>query len=494
MSKNKSSQTTNDGVSRRNFLKQAGTLAAGITIVPSTVIAGLGHKAPSDKLNIAGIGVGGMGRSNLRAMNTENIVALCDVDWKYAARCFNDYPGAQKYMDYREMLDEMDDEIDAIMISTPDHTHYVSAADSMRAGKHVYVQKPLTHSVYESRMLAQIAEETGVATQMGNQGNSGEGIRLICEWIWNDEIGEVKEVHAWTNRPIWPQGLMRPMETPSLPPTLDWNNFIGPAPWRPYHPSYTPWNWRAWWDFGTGALGDMGCHIIDPVFMALDLGQPTTLEGSSTQVNTESAPMAEKVIYHFPERPRKNKVNMPALKFTWYDGGLLPERPEGLPEGKMMGDGGGGAMFVGTKGTLICSTYARDPYIVGREMDPPSVAQEFRRVTESHEMDWVRACKENHRNRVNPSSHFGYSGPLNEVVVMGNLAVRLQDLKRPLEWDGENMRITNIDEMEEIRVVSSDTFTVVDGDPQFDTEYATINAAEAARNYIKRPYRNGWSY
>lgn len=494
MSKNKSSQITNDGVSRRNFLKQAGTLAAGITIVPSTVIAGLGHKAPSDKLNIAGIGVGGMGRSNLRAMNTENIVALCDVDWKYAARCFNDYPGAQKYMDYREMLDEMDDEIDAIMISTPDHTHYVSAADSMRAGKHVYVQKPLTHSVYESRMLAQIAEETGVATQMGNQGNSGEGIRLICEWIWNDEIGEVKEVHAWTNRPIWPQGLMRPMETPSLPPTLDWNNFIGPAPWRPYHPSYTPWNWRAWWDFGTGALGDMGCHIIDPVFMALDLGQPTTLEGSSTQVNTESAPMAEKVIYHFPERPRKNKVNMPALKFTWYDGGLLPERPEGLPEGKMMGDGGGGAMFVGTKGTLICSTYARDPYIVGREMDPPSVAQEFRRVTESHEMDWVRACKENHRNRVNPSSHFGYSGPLNEVVVMGNLAVRLQDLKRPLEWDGENMRITNIDEMEEIRVVSSDTFTVVDGDPQFDTEYATINAAEAARNYIKRPYRNGWSY
>lgn len=491
---NKKSSPTDASLSRRNFLKKSGAFAAGVTILPSTVIAGLGHKAPSDKLNIAGIGVGGMGRRNLRAMNEENIVALCDVDWKYAARCFNDYPGAQKYMDYREMLDEMDDDIDAVMISTPDHTHYVSAADSMRAGKHVYVQKPLTHSVYESRMLAQIAEETGVATQMGNQGNSGEGIRLICEWIWNDEIGEVKEVHAWTNRPIWPQGLMRPMETPSLPPTLDWNNFIGPAPWRPYHPSYTPWNWRAWWDFGTGALGDMGCHIIDPVFMALELGQPTSLEGSSTQVNTESAPMAEKVIYHFPARPKKNKVNMPEVKFTWYDGGLMPERPEGLPEGKMMGDGGGGAMFVGSKGTLICSTYARDPYIIGREMDPPSVAQEFRRVTTSHEMDWVRACKESRRNRVNPSSHFGYSGPLNEVVVMGNLAVRLQDLKRPLQWDGENMRITNIDESEEIRVVSSDIFTVVDGDPQFDTEYATINAAEAARNYIKRPYRNGWSY
>jgi len=494
MSNKKKNELTDSSISRRNFIAKSGAIAAGVTILPSTVIAGLGHKAPSDKLNIAGIGVGGMGRRNLRAMNTENIVALSDVDWKYAARSFNDYPGAQVYKDYREMLDEMDDQIDAIMISTPDHTHYVSAADSMRAGKHVYVQKPLTHSVYESRMLAKIAEESGVATQMGNQGNSGEGIRLICEWIWNDEIGEVKEVHAWTNRPIWPQGLMRPAETPSLPPTLDWNNFIGPAPWRPYHPSYTPWNWRAWWDFGTGALGDMGCHIIDPVFKALDLGQPTSLEGSSTQVNTESAPMAEQVIYNFPARPKKGKVNMPAVKFTWYDGGLLPERPAGLEEGKMMGDGGGGAMFVGTKGTLICSTYARDPYIVGRELDPPNVTPILRRVTASHEMDWVRACKESKNDRVEASSYFGYSGPLNEVVVMGNLAVRLQDLKRPLKWDGENMRIKNIDEMEEIRVVSSDVFTVVDGDPQFDTEYATINAAEAARNYIKRPYRNGWSY
>jgi predicted dehydrogenase len=494
MSKKNEKESINKGLSRRNFLKQSGAFAAGITIVPSTVVAGLGHKAPSDKLNIAGIGVGGMGRSNLRNMNTENIVALCDVDWKYAARCFNDYPGAQVYEDFREMLDEMDKDIDAVMISTPDHTHYTSAAESMRRGKHVYVQKPLTHSVYESRMLTKLADETGVATQMGNQGNSGEGIRLICEWIWNGEIGEVKEVHAWTNRPIWPQGLMRPMETPSLPPTLDWDLFIGPAPWRPYHPAYTPWNWRAWWDFGTGALGDMGCHIIDPVFKALDLGHPDSIEGSSTQVNTESAPMAEKVTYNFPARRKKGKVNMPAVKFTWYDGGLMPERPEGLAEGKMMGDGGGGAMFVGTKGTLICSTYARDPYIIGREENPPVVEQQLRRVLTSHEMDWVRACKEDQRDRVEPSAYFGYSGPLNEVVVMGNLAVRLQDLKRPLEWDGDNMRITNIGEMEEIRVVTTDTFEVIDGDPKFNTSYATINAAEAARNYIKRPYRNGWSY
>lgn len=477
---------------RRKFIKQSGAALAAFTIVPSTVVSGFGYRAPSDKLNIAGIGVGGMGRRNLKNMNSENIVALCDVDWKYANRCFKDYPDAKLYKDYRKMLEEMDKDIDAVMVSTPDHTHYVSAADAMRAGKHVYVQKPLTHSVYESRMLAKIAKETRVATQMGNQGNSGEGIRLICEWIWNGEIGEVKEVHAWTNRPIWPQGLERPAEMVSVPDTLDWDLFLGPAPDRPYHPSYTPWNWRAWWDFGTGALGDMGCHIIDPVFKALNLGNPTSFEGSSSQVNTESAPISETVTYYFPEREKMGNVNMPPVTFKWYDGGLMPERPAGLESGKRMGDGGGGAMFVGSKGTLICSTYARDPYIVGREN--PTVAPTLRRVETSHEMDWVRACKEKPKKRVEASSHFGYSGPLNEVVVMGNLAIRLQDLKRTLEWDAENMKITNISDTDEIRVVSSDKFTVIDGDPKFETKYATINAKEAAESYIKRAYRDGWNY
>jgi len=485
-------------LSRKRFLKHAGAAATGFAILPSTVIAGLGHKQPSDKLNIAGIGVGGMGRRNLNNMSNENIVALCDVDWKYAAKTFNDFPKAQKYEDYRRMMDDMESTIDAVVIATPDHTHYVSAADAMRRGKHVYCQKPLTHSVYESRKLAEIADETGVVTQMGNQGNSADGIRKICEWIWNDEIGEVKEADAWTNGPIWPQGLQRPSETASTPPTLDWDLFIGPAPWRPYHPSYTPWNWRAWWDYGTGALGDMGCHIIDPVFKALQLGHPDWIEASSSQVNTESAPIAEKVIYQFPKRSKKEKVKMPPVKYTWYDGGLLPERPEGVPEGKILGDGGGGAMFVGTKGTIICSTYALNPYIVGREDNPPETPKMFRRIPEAmnggHERDWVRAIKESENDRTMPSSNFSYSGPLNEVVVMGNLAVRLQDLKRKLQWDGENMRITNIDAKDEIRVVTSDTFEVVDGDPQFNTQYATINALDAANSYIKRPYRNGWSY
>ncbi|MGM0547184.1 MAG: Gfo/Idh/MocA family protein [Bacteroidota bacterium] len=496
MSKNEDNDKKSGGMSRHSFLKTSSALAAGFTIVPSHVVSGLGYTAPSDKLNIAGIGVGGMGRSNLNNMSSENIVALCDVDFDYAAKTFNDFPKAQVFEDYRHMFDEMGDEIDAVMISTPDHTHYVTAAEAMKRDKHVYVQKPLTHSVYESRKLTEIARETGVVTQMGNQGNSADGIRKICEWIWNGEIGEVEEVHAWTNRPIWPQGLERPTETPSTPPTLNWDLFVGPAPWRAYHPSYTPWNWRAWWDYGTGALGDMGCHIIDPVFKALQLGQPETIEGSSTQVNTESAPLAEKVTYQFPRRPKKGNVNMPPVKFTWYDGGLMPERPEGIPEGKTMGDSGGGAMFVGSKGTLICSTYALDPYIVGREEDPPEVSEEFRRIPDAmeggHEMDWVEACKEEDPER--PSSNFEYAGPLNEVVVMGNLAVRLQDLKRTLKWDGENMEITNIDEDDEIRVVTSDSFEVVNGDPQFDTSYDTINAKEAAERYIKRPYRDGWSY
>ena len=483
-----------DKLSRRSFVKNSGIVMAGITLVPSHVVSGLGHIPPSDKLNIAGVGIGGIGRTNLRNANTQNIVALCDVDWSYSKDCFADYPDAKKYRDYRKMFEEMNNDIDAVIIATPDHTHYVVTADAMRAGKHVYLQKPLTHSVYESRILTKLAEETGVATQMGNQGNSEEGIRLLSEWIWNNEIGEVKEAHAWTNRPIWPQGLERPLETPPLPPTMSWDLFIGPAPFRPYHPAYTPWNWRAWWDFGTGALGDMGCHIIDPVYKALNLGQPTSFEASSSRVNTESAPISEKVTYWFPEREKIGKVNMPKVKFTWYDGGLLPDRPAGVPEGKILGDDGGGAMFVGTKGTIICSTYARNPYIIGRENDPPVAPKTLRRIDTNHELDWVRACKEDKANRIEPSSNFSYSGPLNETVVMGNLAVRLQDLKRKMDWDSENMRIKNISETEEIRVVTTDEFAVIDGHPHFDTKYETINARQAADEYVKHSYREGWNY
>ena len=398
-------------VSRRSFLGTTAAVAAGITVLPSNVIAGLGHRAPSDKLNIAGIGVGGMGRSNLRHMNTENIVALCDVDWRYAAKTFNDYPNAVQYKDFREMLDKQKD-IDAILIATPDHTHAIAAYSAMKLGKHVYVQKPLTHSVYESRLLAETAKTTGVATQMGNQGNSSNDIRDICEWIWAGAIGEVTEVHAWTNRPIWPQGLERPTEKVQVPKTLDWDLFLGTAPERPYNPIYTPWNWRGWWDFGTGALGDMACHILDPAFKALKLEYPIAVEGSSTQVNTESAPVAQKVAYWFPARENMNKVSMPPVKVTWCDGGLLPERPEELEDGEMMGDDGGGVIFIGSKGKLMCGTYARNPKLLPtKKMDdfkrPP---QTLRRIDNAmdggHEQDWIRACKENKSSRIEASSNF----------------------------------------------------------------------------------------
>ena len=483
--KNSQDKKQKNTTKRRDFLKNTAALSAGFFIVPSHVVSGLGHIPPSDKLNIAGVGIGGMGKSNLKKMASQNIVALCDVDWDYSKKVFEEYHKAKKYKDYRKMLSEMNKDIDAVMVATSDHTHYVITADSMRAGKHVYVQKPLTHSVYESRILTKMAKETGLATQMGNQGNSGDGIRLFCEWLWNGEIGEVKEVHVWTNRPIWPQGLEKPTEKPPIPDTLAWDLFLGPAPWHDYNPAYTPWNWRAWWDFGTGALGDMGCHLIDPVFKALDLGYPEAFEASSSMFNTDCAPVAEKVIYYFPKRAKKHNVEMPPVKMIWYDGGLLPERPGGIPEGKILGDGGGGVMMVGSKGTMICSTYGRDPYIIGRENNPPKSTQILTRIkdaSDGHEMDWVRACKEPKNNRVEASSNFAYSGPLNEVVVMGNLAVRLQQLRRKFEWDAENMKIKNINDTEEISVRTH------------GRESVKLNAKNAAEEYIKHHYREGWGY
>ena len=293
---------------RRNFVKQSLAAGAGFYIVPSTVVGGLGHRAPSDKMNIVGVGVGGKGRNNLGAMNTENIIGLCDIDWNYSAPCFNDFPKAKRYFDWRRMFDELGSSIDGVVVATADHTHAQIAATAMTLNKHVYCQKPLTHSVYESRLLTKLAAKYPVATQMGNQGNSGDGVRQVCEWIWNGEIGEVTEAHAWTDRPIWPQGLERPKTAMALPKDFDWDLFIGPAPMRPYNAIYTPWNWRGWWDFGTGAFGDMACHILDPIHRALQLGYPDAISGSSTTSNTESAPQAEKVRFDFPARPDRDRT------------------------------------------------------------------------------------------------------------------------------------------------------------------------------------------
>jgi len=496
----KSEKQEKKGVSRREFLGKTTAAAAGLTVVPSYVVSGLGYTPPSDKLNIAGIGIGGMGRSNLRNASTENIVALCDVDWRYAAKTFKDYPKAKKFWDWRVMFDKMKDSIDAVIVATADHSHAVIASHAITLGKHVYLQKPLTHSVYESRLLTNLAQKYNVATQMGNQGNSGEGIRQVTEWIKAGAIGKVTKAYAWTNRPIWPQGLERPKETPPVPETLKWDLFIGPAAMRPYNPIYHPWNWRGWWDFGTGALGDMACHIMDPIFKALDLLYPVKVNASSTQINTESPPRAQIVHYKFPARG-----DNPPVDVSWYDGGLLPPRPAELPEGEVLGrDPNGGCIFEGTEGKLMCGAYGRDPILLPySKMDsftpPPKKLRRPEEVTGkkwsngAHEQDWIRACKESPESRTPASSNFDYAGPLNEMVVMGVVAARLQDLNRWLDWDGKNMRFTNIGDNDQIRVVTTDKFEVVDGDPKFETKHVTMNAKEAAEEYIKHTYHNGFS-
>lgn len=490
--------------SRREFIKNT-SLLTGFTIVSNTVLGKkFGHIAPSDKLNIAGIGVGGMGRRNLSNMKTENIVALCDVDWKYAQKTFDDYPKAKRFKDWRQMFDQIGKEIDAVMVATPDHSHAGVTAHAITLGKHCYTQKPLTHSVYESRLLTKLAKQYGVATQMGNQGNSFDWCREIAEWIQSDAIGEVYEVHCWTDRPIWPQGLMKPKQAMPVPDTLDWDLFIGSAEKRPYNSVYTPWNWRGWWDFGTGALGDMACHIMDPVYWALGLKYPTKVNGSSTLSNLYSPPHAEMVKYTFPARAKMGKVNMPEVNVYWYDGGLRPERPSELKDGVMMGDENGGIIFVGKKGKIMTGCYGMNPTLLPMEnmahfQKPkpwiPRIPGGNGDIwsTNAHEQDWIRAAKESKSNRKEASSNFSFSGPFNEMVVMGVLAVRLQGLNRDLLWDGENMKFTNINANDELRIVSVDEFEVVDGDPRFIRDYVKLNAKESAEEWIQHTYRNGFT-
>ncbi|MDF9829206.1 Gfo/Idh/MocA family oxidoreductase [Parabacteroides sp. PF5-6] len=484
-------------ISRRSFLQRGTAAAAAFTIAPSTILGkSHGYTAPTDKLNIAGIGIGGMGNANLRHMATENIVALCDVDWKYSKKVFDNYAQAKKYWDYRKMYDEMGKSIDAVMVATADHTHAIITADAIAMGKHAYTQKPLTHSVYESRLLTKLAAKHKVATQMGNQGSSAEGVDQVCEWIWNGEIGEVTKVEAFTDRPIWPQGLMTPEKADKIPSTLNWDLFTGPAELKPFNNIYHPWNWRGWWAYGTGALGDMACHILHPVFKGLQLGYPTKVQGSSTLLLRDCAPQAQHVKLVFPARDNMPKVAMPEVEVHWYDGGLKPDMPEGWPAGKNMNDDGGCVIFHGTKDTLICGCYGVRPWLLsGRKPNAPKVCRRVENAMGGgHEQDWIRACKESPANRVMTKSDFSEAGPFNEMVVMGVLAVRLQNLNKELQWDGQNMKFTNIGSNEEIKIVIRDGFTIKDGHPSFNKDYTDpINAAAFAEELIKHNYRAGWN-
>jgi len=482
---------------RRNFVKNIGATGLALTVVPSFTVSGLGHLAPSDKLNIAGIGIGGKGKVNLKNMVGQNIVALCDVDYEYAAPVFETYPGARRYKDFRIMLEKQKD-IDAVVIAAPDHTHALQAAAAMELGKHVYVQKPLTHSVWESRYLTKLAERTGVVTQMGNEGHSRDTVYEVAEVVQSGCLGTIKEVHVWTNRPIWRQGMPKPVKEVKVPNTLDWELFIGPAKMRPYNPEYHPWIWRGWWDFGTGALGDMGCHLLDVPNYALQLGHPVAFQASSSLVNTESAPVSSKVTYKFPARKKLPYPAMPEVELTWYDGGLMPARPFDIPNDAPM-DPGGGFMFIGSEGILISEAYGDNwkTYKNGGEFIPQTKL-DLGRIPDHplgggrHEMHFVECCK----NGGKPASSFDYAGPFNEMVVMGNLAVRLQSLQKTLLWDSQNMKVTNIDYNEKIKTAvlapySSEVVTrKVDRNSK---TWIEENALEMCNKWIKHEYQNGWT-
>ena len=470
--------------SRRTFIKTAALTTAGITIVPRSVL-GRGFVAPSDRLNIAVIGGGGKGYSDaVNAWDNGNahIAAICDVDWNMASRAFEKFPNAQKFKDYRKLFDAVKG-LDAITVSTPDHTHAVITKAAMDRGMHAYVQKPLTHTIYEARVLTETARKQRIVTQMGNQGASGPGVKQMITWFEEGLIGHVNEVQVWTNRPVWPQGIHSPTDKPALLDGLDWDSWIGPAEWVDYHPLYHPFKWRGWWNTGTGALGDMGCHLMDPPYRVLGLGYPTEVESSVGAVFSQdwvpdylpdSCPPSSRTQLKF-EASEKNPV---PLKLTWTDGGLRPFRPDLIPADDPIGGSGSanGVMMIGEKGIMTCGIYGRNPKIYFNDGEVLTVPEtETGDLPEhGHHASWVKACKAgfNSEEHQKLTSSFDYAGPLTESVLMGNLAIRSYYIRnrkgnsyeypgrKKLLWNGEEMKITNFD---------------------------------PANQFVKREYREGWS-
>ena len=454
--------------SRREFLKQSALAAAGFTIVPRYVLGGKGFIPPSDKLNVAIVGAGGKGEDHIRTIRgKENIVAFCDVDDRRAAWAYKEFPDVPRFKDFRKMLDAMAKDIDGVMVATPDHTHAVIALAAMQLGKHVYVEKPLTHSIAEARQLLEAARQYKFVTQMGNQGASMDCNAEVAEWIEAGVIGKVERVHVWTNRPVWPQGVPTPQTADPVPPELDWDLWLGPAPMRPYNKAYLPFRWRGWWDYGTGALGDMGCHLIDVPFRALKLTAPSAVEASATTVWSgdfveanypDSCPPSSMVKIDFPERP-----GFPACELWWYDGGIRPMRPAELGPNEKFGTWDGGMIFEGSKGKMLCGIYGENPTLLPtirmKDFKKPKATQP--RYKDPHQIVWTKACK----GEGQASSPFETAVPLTEALLIGNLAVRMFDYKKlqagktptswapydypgrlRLEWDAVNLRVKNSDE------------------------------------------------
>ncbi len=443
-------------ITRRRFIRSTARAATVFTILK----AGSARTyAANEKLNIASIGAGGQAAGDIGQLASQNIVALCDVDWRHAAGTFKKFPDAKKFKDYRKMLDTIHNEIDAVIVGTPDHHHFFASMAAIRLGKHVYCEKPLTHSVWEARVLTKAARDAKVATQMGNQAQASEETRRLQEFVMDGVIGPIREVHIWTDRPsrglfaeYWPQGVTRPSDSPAVPDTLDWDLWLGPAPWRPYHPAYLPAKWRGWWDFGTGALGDIACHYFDPVFRALKLGAPISVEASSTRVNEETYPLGSMITYQFPARGE-----MPAVRLVWYDGGLRPPRPPQMQDNDLMGDNG--HLLVGDKG-IITTDWSK------WRLYPEKLATEYGEPTKrlprspGHHQEWVIACKGGPK----AGSNFDWAGPMTETVLLGNVALRTQLRERltraPLKWDVEKGAFSN----------------VAEADP-----------------FLRREYRSGWT-
>ena len=468
-------------ISRRYFIRNTAIVGSSFFIVPRHVL-GRGFIAPSDKLNIAGIGAGGKGEDDLFQFSKSpnvNIVAMCDVDDRQAKKSRERFPNAKYYKDFREMLAKEKNNIDACSISTPDNCHAVATLAAMQLGKHVYTQKPLTHDIYEARILAQAAKKYKVITQMGNQGGSGEGVRKAKEMIDAGMIGKVHTVQCWTNRPVWPQGIPTPTGKFDIPSELDWNLWIGPAKMIDYNPTYLPFNWRGWWAFGTGALGDMACHIMDPVFRCLPIDYPTEVECSLATIwkamwddtmNPDSCPPSSIIHLTYPRKEGKGDI-----KVSWYDGGLLPPKPDELLPGEAFGNWDGGVLFIGRKGKLLLDCYGANPRLLPTKLmqEKKMPKEKIKRVPEGHYIQWVNACIAGY-GKGETSSPFEYAGPFTESILMGNLAIRSYMMRNPngkgwedkylgrkkLLWDAQNMKITNFDE---------------------------------ANQFVKREYRDGWS-
>jgi predicted dehydrogenase len=473
-------------VSRRNFIQNSAIAAAAFTIVPRHVLGGPGFTAPSDKLLIAGVGVGGKGEwdiNNFHESGKAEIAYLCDVDDRRAANSIKRFPKAKYYKDWREMYDKESKNFDAVSVSTPDHNHAIITLAAMQQGKHVYVQKPLTHDIYESRVLRDAEKKYKVVTQMGNQGASNDGTRIMSEWFDEGLIGDVHTVYCWTDRPVWPQGVPWPNQKAEVPKELDWDLWLGTAPFKDYIPKLVPFNWRGWWDYGTGALGDMGCHLVEVPFRVLGLQSPKDVQCSVGSVYVdefkrgyfpESCPPSSHAILTFPKTDKtKGDVTL-----HWMDGGIQPVRPEELGPNEVFGDGGNGVLIVGTKGKMMCGTYSENPQLLPtsktKEVNVKIKHPRVNGGAKGHYAQWVEAAIACYGKK-ELRAPFSLACPLNETLLMANLAIRGFDIREEradgkgftypgryvkLLWDEKQMRVTNFD---------------------------------AVNQYVKREYRDGWS-